>query len=164
MEKILGNCLNEVSSVNGVRSAYLINNRGEILMPQTERLGRANLTPTSALELIQAMGVFEMAGEDITEMEISFLDGKLIVYNNIKLNVPTKYGVQETLLVVLGEKNLNKSHLRLSLNVNLVNVYSDKKYKKLDQPVRIRKTSVLTREKLGEKEVSQAEKIRSLTS
>ena len=110
------------------------------------------------------MGVFEMAGEDITEMEISFLDGKLIVYNNIKLNVPTKYGVQETLLVVLGEKNLNKSHLRLSLNVNLVNVYSDKKYKKLDQPVRIRKTSVLTREKLGEKEVSQAEKIRSLTS
>lgn len=42
-------------------------------------------------------------------MEISFLDGKLIVYNNIKLNVPTKFGAQETLLVVLGEKNLNKS-------------------------------------------------------
>ena len=55
MEDLLGKFVDEISSVMGVRSAYLANNRGELLFPQTERLGRANLTATGALELIQCL-------------------------------------------------------------------------------------------------------------
>jgi hypothetical protein len=66
--------------------------------------------------------------------------------------------------VILGDKNLNKAHLRLALNVSLSHIISDKKYKKLDLPVRIRKSSVLSREKLNEKDLALVEKIRSLVS
>jgi hypothetical protein len=162
MEDLLGKFVDEIGTVMGVRTAYLVNNRGELLFPQTERLGRANLTATGALELIQCLGVFELPGDEIAEAEMSFVEGKLIVYNNIRLLVPSKLGVQETIMVLLGDKNLNKAHLRLTLNVALSKVVSDKRYKKLAQPVRIRKTTVLSREKLNEKEFAQAEKIRQL--
>lgn len=162
MEDLLGKFVDEVSTVMGVRSAYLVNNRGELLFPQTERLGRANLTASGALELVQCLGVLEMPGDEITEAEVSFVEGKLIVYNNVRLLVPTKLGVQETILVLLGDKNLNKAHLRLTMNVALSKVVSDKRYKKLAPPVRIRKTTVLSREKLNEKEYAQAERIRQI--
>lgn len=164
MDKMLNTFIDEISSVIGVRAAYLVNNRGEILYPQSEKLGRTNLTPVGSLDLVQCQGAFEIAGEDITEMELSYIEGKIIVYSNIKLNVPSKLGVQETFLVILGDKNLNRAHLRLALNVSLAHIVSDKKYKKQDTSVRIRKSTVLSREKLNEKELGLVEKIRSLAS
>jgi hypothetical protein len=164
MEKLLNNFIDEIGSVIGVRTAYLINNRGEILFPQTEKLGRTNLTPAGGLDLVQALGAFELAGEEVNEMELTYLEGKVIIYNTIKLNVPSKLGVQETFLVILGDKNLNKAHLRLALNVSLAHIVSDKKYKKQDLPVRIRKSSVLSREKLNEKDLALVEKIRGYVS
>jgi hypothetical protein len=95
---------------------------------------------------------------------LSYLEGKVIVYHNIKLNAPSKLGVQEAFLVILGDKNLNKAHLRLALNVAMAHVISDKKYKKQEMPVRIRKSSMLSREKLNEKDLALVEKIRSLVS
>lgn len=162
MEKILNDFVNTIGNVIGVRTAYLVNNRGEILFPQNEKLGRYNLNPPGALELVQAMGMFELAREEMTEAELSFLDGKIVIYNNIRLNAPTKLGVQETFLVVLADKTFNKAHLRLALNVALAPVVSDKKYKKLDNPVKIRKISVLSREKLADKDLALAEKVRGL--
>lgn len=164
MEKMLNTFIDEIGAVIGVRAAYLINNRGEILFPQTEKLGRTNLTPAGGLDLVQSLGGFEVAGEEINEMELSYLEGKIIAYHNIKLNVPSKLGVQEAFLVILGDKNLNKAHLRLALNVSLAHIVSDKKYKKQEMPVRIRKSTMLSREKLNEKDLVLVEKIRSLVS
>lgn len=161
MEKLLNTFVDTINNVMGVRSAYLLNNRGEILFPQSEKLGRSTLNAASALELVQAIGVFELAGEEVTEIELTFNDGQIVVYNNVRLNAPTKLGTQETFLVIIADKSFNKSHLRLVLNVSLAPIITDKKYKKLDLPVKIRKNSVLTRERLGDRDFSFLEKVRS---
>lgn len=162
MEKLITDFITDISNVMGVKAAYLINYRGEVLFPTQEKLGRSFFNSAAGLEMVQAMGILEMAGEDINEMEILFLEGKILAYNKLKLNFPGKYGVQETILVVVGEKNFNKAHLRLALNVSLSNILMDKKYKKLDMPVKIKKTSMLTRDKMNEKEFALSEKARSL--
>ncbi len=162
MEKILDTFIDEINNVIGVRSAYLVNNRGELLWPRKEPTTRSTLTASGALDLVQAMGLFEMPGEDIVEMELDFHDGKILVYHTIKINVPSKLGVQETFLLILGDRNFNKAHMRLAMNVSLANVLTSKKYKKLDQPVKIRKASLLSRDRLNEKEIALAEKVRQL--
>lgn len=162
MEKLAAAFVNEISNVTGVRAAYQVNYRGEILCSSADKLGRSLLTPASAMELVHAMGIFELAGEEINEMEIDFLEGKVLVYQNLKLNFPTRLGVHETMLVVVGEKNFNKAHLRLALNVLVSSLVADKKYKRLEAPVKIKKTSVLTRDKLADRDFAAVEKVRSL--
>ena len=72
MEKMLNTFIDEIGAVIGVRAAYLINNRGEILFPQTEKLGRTNLTPAGGLDLVQSLGGFEVAGEETTMTATEF--------------------------------------------------------------------------------------------
>ena len=162
MEKLISSFMNEISNVMGVKAAYLVNHRGELLYPTAEKQARSFFNSAASLELVQAMGIFEMAGEDLNEMEMVFLEGKLLIYGKLKLNFPTRFGVQETVLVIVGEKTFNKAHLRLALNVSLANVLTDKKYKKLDQPVKIKKASTLTRDKMAEADFLLAEKARTL--
>jgi hypothetical protein len=164
MEKILSNFIDELNNILGVRAAYLVNNRGEILFPTTENLGRSLLNASASLALVQAMGVFELPGEDIQEMEVDFQNAKIMIYHNIRMNVPTKLGAHETFLVVVGTSQFNKAHLRMALNVSVSNVITHKKYKKLDAPVRIRKTSVMTREHLSEQESTLLAEVRSLVT
>lgn len=162
MEKLLANFVKEISNVAGVKAVYLVNNRGEILFPVSDRPLRPSLSGMSALELVQAMGIFESAQQEIAELEMDFMEGKILVYNNVKLSIQTRLGVSETFMVVLGDKNFNKAHLRLALNVSLAPVVTDKKYKKMDPPVRIRKSSILTRDRLSERDFALAEKVRTL--
>lgn len=160
MEKLLDSFLSEVAGIAGVRMAYLINNRGEILFPTAERSGRAVLNAAGALEVVQALGAFELAGEDVTEMELDFSEGKVMVYSAVKMNAPGRLGVYEAFLVLVGDRTFNKAHLRLTLNVALANLFGEKKYKKLGAPVRITRGSVLTRDKLSEPDQALVERIR----
>jgi len=93
---------------------------------------------------------------------MNFLNGKIFVYHTVKINIPTKLGVHESFLVILADKNFNKAHLNLALNVSLANVIGNKKYKKLDLPVRLRKKSTLTQDNIGSKDFAHVEKIKSL--
>ena len=160
MEKILDNFIKEINELIGVRAAYLVNNRGEILIPFSEPMGRSSINAEAALSLIQAMGIFEIPGEDIQEMELEFMNGKIVVYHNVKMSVPTKLGAHEAFLVILGDERFSKAHLRLALNVTVSNVVTHKKYKKIGNAVNIRKTSVITREKLSEEETGLVAAVR----
>lgn len=162
MEKTLEKFIEEINNVMGVRAAYLINNRGEILFPSSEKLGRSFLDTSGAVQLVQAMGIFELPGEEIIEMELNFRNSKIVIYHNVRLNVPTKLGAHESFLVTIGDQNFNKAHLRMTLNVSVANVITHKKYKKLGAPVRILKSSMLTREKLQKQEFNMVTDIRSL--
>jgi len=164
MEKILSEFIEDLNNIVGVRAAYLVNNRGEILYPTTENLGRSFLNASASLSLVQAMGVFDLPGEEILEMEVDFNSAKIMVYHNIRINAPTKLGVHETFLVVVGSSQFNKAHLRMALNVSVTNVITHKKYKKMDSPVKIRKTSVMTREHLSEQEAALLAEVRSLVT
>ncbi len=161
MDKLYENLIKEVNEVIGVVSSYLISSRGEIIYPKSVS-DFSYLTKESFVYIVKALGIFDLIGENVLELEADFHDGKLYIINNLGLKVPTSLGVEKVFLVVVGGVNLSKSHLKMALNVSIANLVSNKKYKKMGDPIPISFSSNLSPGKLSGDEVEYVKRIREL--
>ncbi len=162
MDKMYENLVKEVNEVFGVISSYLISGRGEILYPKSVS-DFSNLTKESFQYIVKALGIFELVGENILRLDADFNDGKLYIINDLGLKAPSPLGVEKVFLVVVGSDKLSKSHLKMALNVSIANLVSNKKYKKLEDPITISFSSNLSPDKLSNDEIEYVKRIRELS-
>ncbi len=162
MDKMYENLIKEVNEVFGVFSSYLISGRGEILYPRSIS-DYSYLSKESFQYIVKALGVFEIIGENVLRLEADFNDGKLYIINDLGLKAPSPLGVEKVFLVVVGGDKLSKSHLKMALNVSIANLVSNKKYKKLGEPIVISFSSNLSSDKLDSEEMGYVKRIRELS-
>jgi hypothetical protein len=148
MEKQLETLINDVQQVVGVKATFLLNNRGEIVYPENMPASIAALLTQPRVDLVQALGIFDLTGNPVKEVRLEYAEGAILVYDNIGAQVKTRFGWEEAFLVIVCDKNANLPHLRLVVNVAITSLQNGNKGPKARTIVPIDKRQSLDKMRL----------------
>ncbi|MBI1745124.1 MAG: hypothetical protein HYR55_00875 [Acidobacteria bacterium] len=141
--------ITEIKAVEGVKGVFLLNPQGEVCYP-FDQADHA-LTPLiaeAALDVVQALAVFELTGNPIQEVKLNYSDGVLLIYDCLGLMIKTPKGLEEACLVIPCSKAINRPHLRMIMKVALTRVQKNQKNGRNRTPVSQSKAATLTRVKV----------------
>lgn len=126
--------LEEINSVNGVKTSFIYFNDGETVydnMPQG--FDEATFVEI-ARDVIQVAAMFDRLSTPLNEYDLKYDNGRVIAYPMSNFN-----------LIILCQPNVSVAMLRLTVNVALADLEADKKFQKRLSKVEASRRSFLVR-------------------
>jgi hypothetical protein len=142
--------LQDMLRIQGVKTAALVNFRGEFLLSAgvfTPNTQISNQLGTCVVQIIATTEHVRGRSEEITML---YSEGRLSSFINLDLLIDTPYGAQEVFLLILSSANVNLPTLRMTVKVALSKLKLDKSVRDLKINVRVYPQNLLTRDRMDE--------------
>ncbi len=126
--------LEEINSINGVKTSFVFFNDGEVVFDKLP----SGFDPDNCMEIakdvVQVSAMFDRLATPLSEFDFKYDTGRVIVFPNSNFN-----------LIVLCLPTVSISMLRLTVNVALADLENDKKFQKRIQKIETSRRSFLVK-------------------
>jgi hypothetical protein len=142
--------LQDILRISGVKTAALVNFRGEFLLSAGVYTPNAQELSQLGTLLVQLFAAVEVVRGRSEEVSLLYSEGRLSIFVSLDLLIDTPYGAQETFLLVISNPNVNLPTMRMTVKVALSRLKLDKTVRDLKINVRVYPQNMLTRERLDD--------------
>ena len=142
--------LQDILRIPGVKTAALVNYRGEFLLSAGVFTPNAQVSNQLGTYVLQLFAIAETVRGRSEELTILYSEGRLSLFVNLDLLIDTPYGVQEVFLTVLSSATINLPTLRMTVKVALSKLKMDKSVRDLRMSVRVFPQNALVRDKMDD--------------
>ena len=144
------NKLKEIIAIPGVKSVFAINNKVELIAEQFNGQIDNEVAKDLGVRIVKIFGIglYGKVQRKTTEIEMLLENSRVYALDCDHYNI-----------VVLCESTVQTSMLRMSINVLVQTIQSDKKIQKALDEFRIDKKVLLRKENLSEEELQLIEKM-----
>ncbi len=142
--------LQDVLKIPGVKTAALVNYRGEFLLSAGVFTPNAQASAQLGTYLVQMFAAAETVRGRSDELTMLYSEGRLSVFINLDLLIDTPYGPQEVFLAIVSSANVNLPTLRMTVKVAMSKLKLDKSVRDLRINMRVYPQNLLTRDKMDE--------------
>ncbi|MCS7080422.1 MAG: hypothetical protein NZ585_10300 [Chloracidobacterium sp.] len=140
--------LQDLMRLPGVKSALLVNNRGEVLLSAGQFALNSQATVQMGVLLAQLSAVAELQYDKVEEISIVFADGRVTTFTNLDLMIETTYGTQEVFLILVSAPTANLPTMRMAVKVAADKLKKDRAVAGLRVSVSVLRRNLLTRDRL----------------
>ena len=140
--------LQEMMRIPGVKSAMLVNNRGEVLLSTGQFTLNSQATIQMGTIITQSVSVAEGVYGKTDEISILYGEGRITTITNLDLLTESSYGVQEVFVIIVSAPNANLPTIRLTVKVAASKLKLDKAIRDLKVSVRVDRRNLLSRDRL----------------
>lgn len=140
--------LQEMMRIPGVKSAMLVNNRGEVLLSTGQFTLNSQATIQMGTIITQSVSVAEGVYGKTDEISILYGEGQITTITNLDLLIESSYGVQEVFVIIVSAPNANLPTIRLTVKVAASKLKLDKAIRDLKVSVRVDRRNLLSRDRL----------------
>lgn len=142
--------LEDIFKIPNVKSAYIVNNRADILAEKLESSFSKDVANQLAMNIVKifAIGHYGKKKRDSHEIELLYHNGRILAID-----------CKHFILIVICDNNAPISMLRMTLGVQIKSIQDDKKFMKQFESEVIDKKILLRRDKLNDEEINLMEKI-----
>ncbi|HMV98951.1 MAG TPA: roadblock/LC7 domain-containing protein [Acidobacteriota bacterium] len=140
--------LQEMMRIPGVKSAMLVNNRGEVLLSTGQFTLNSQATIQMGTIITQSVSVAEGVYGKTDEISILYGEGRITTITNLDLLIESSYGVQEVFVIIVSAPNANLPTIRLTVKVAASKLKLDKAIRDLKVSVRVDRRNLLSRDRL----------------
>jgi predicted regulator of Ras-like GTPase activity (Roadblock/LC7/MglB family) len=140
--------LQEMMRIPGVKSAMLVNNRGEVLLSTGQFTLNSQATIQMGTIITQSVSVAEGVYGKSDEISILYGEGRITTITNLDLLIESSYGVQEVFVIIVSAPNANLPTIRLTVKVAASKLKLDKAIRDLKVSVRVDRRNLLSRDRL----------------
>lgn len=109
--------LQDLMRMPGIKSALLVNNRGEVLLSAGQFALNSQATVQMGVLLAQLSAVAEIEYNKVEEISMVFADGRITTFTNLDLMIETTYGTQEVFLILVSVPAANLPTMRMTVKV-----------------------------------------------
>ncbi len=148
MSKVHETFLQELMRIPGVKSAMLVNNRGEVLLSTGQFTLNSQSTIQMATIATQMVAIVEGQYGRMDEVSSLFAEGRITAITNLDLMIESSYGVQEVFVIIVSAPNANLPTLRMTVKVAASKLKLDKAVRDLKVSVRVERRNLLARDRL----------------
>ncbi|MBL8150569.1 MAG: hypothetical protein JNN15_11640 [Blastocatellia bacterium] len=142
--------LQDILKIPGVKTAALVNFRGEFLLSAGVFTPNAQLSAQLGTFLVQMSAAVELVRGRMEELSLLHSEGRITSFVNLDLLIDTPYGAQEVFLAILSSATVNIPTLRMTVKVALSKLKLDRVVRDLKINVRVYPQNLLTRDKMDE--------------
>ncbi|MFQ3580486.1 MAG: hypothetical protein SNJ67_02530 [Chloracidobacterium sp.] len=132
----------------GIKSALLVNNRGEVLLSAGQFALNSQATVQMGVLLAQLSAVAELEYNKVEEISMVFGEGRVTTFTNLDLMIETTYGIQEVFLILVSAPTGNLPTMRMSVKVAADKLKKDRAVAGLRVSVSVLRRNLLTRDRL----------------
>lgn len=140
--------LQELMRIPGVKSAMLVNNRGEVLLSTGQFTLNSQATVQLGTLVTQMVAVAESMYGKSDEVSSLYGEGRITAITNLDLMIESSYGVQEVFVILVSAPNANLPTMRMTVKVNASKLKFDKAVRDLKVSVRVERRNLLSRDRL----------------
>ena len=140
--------LQELMRMPGIKSALLVNNRGEVLLSAGQIALNSQATVQMGVLLAQLSAVAEIEYNKVEEISMVFADGRITTFTNLDLMIETTYGTQEVFLILVSAPAANLPTMRMTVKVAADKLKKDRAVAGLRVSVSVLRRNLLTRDRL----------------
>lgn len=142
--------LQDILRIPGVKTAALINYRGEFLLSAGVFTPNAQVSTQLGTFLVQLFAASEAVRGKSDELTMLYSEGRISSFINLDLLIDTPYGAQEVFLAILSNANVNLPTLRMTVKVALSKLKLDKSVRDLRINVRVYPQNLFTRDRMDD--------------
>jgi hypothetical protein len=142
--------LQDVLRISGVKSAALVNYRGEFLLSAGMFTPNTQSASQLGTYLVQMVATTEAVRGPSEEITVLYSEGRLSAFFNLDLLIDTPYGAQEVFVAIISNANVNLPTLRMTMKVAWSKLKSDKAVRDLRLNNRTYPQNMLTRERMDD--------------
>jgi hypothetical protein len=142
--------LQDILRITGVKTAALVNFRGEFLLSAGTFTPNAQVSGQLGTLVTQLFAAAEVVRGRLEELSMLYTEGRISVFTGLDLLIDTPYGAQETYLLILSSANVNLPTLRMTVKVALSRLKLDKSVRDQRINVRVYPQNMLTRDRMDE--------------
>jgi predicted regulator of Ras-like GTPase activity (Roadblock/LC7/MglB family) len=140
--------LQDLMRTAGVKSAMLVNNRGEALLSTGQFTLNSQSTVQIGVLCTQIAAIAETPFGQNDEVSMVFSEGRITAFTNLDLMIETSYGTQEVFPIVISAPNANLPTMRMTVKVAADKLKKDKAVAGLKISVGVLRRNLLTRDRL----------------
>jgi predicted regulator of Ras-like GTPase activity (Roadblock/LC7/MglB family) len=140
--------LQDLMRTPGIKSAMLVNNRGEVLLSTGQFTLNSQATVQIGVLLTQLSAVAEMGYNKVEEISMVFSEGRITAFTSLDLMIETSYGTQEVFLILISVPTANLPTMRMTVKVNADKLKKDKAVAGLKVSVSVQRRTLLTRDRM----------------
>lgn len=140
--------LQDLMRMPGIKSALLVNNRGEVLLSAGQFTLNSQATVQLGVLLAQLSAVAELQYNKVEEISMVFVDGRITTFTNLDLMIETTYGTQEVFLILVSAPTANLPTMRMTVKVAADKLKKDRAVAGLRVSVSVLRRNLLTRDRL----------------
>jgi predicted regulator of Ras-like GTPase activity (Roadblock/LC7/MglB family) len=140
--------LQDLMRTPGIKSAMLVNNRGEVLLSTGQFTLNSQATVQIGVLLTQLSAVAEMGYNKIEEISMVFGEGRITAFTSLDLMIETSYGTQEVFLIIISVPTANLPTMRMTVKVAADKLKKDKAVSGLKVSVSVLRRTLLTRDRM----------------
>ncbi len=140
--------LQDLMRTPGIKSAMLVNNRGEVLLSTGQFTLNSQATVQIGVLLTQLSAVAEMGYNRIEEISMVFSEGRITAFTSLDLMIETSYGTQEVFLILISVPTANLPTMRMTVKVAADKLKKDKAVAGLKVSVSVQRRTLLTRDRM----------------
>lgn len=142
--------LADILRIPGVKTAALVNFRGEFLLSAGVFTPNAQVSTQLGTYVVQLFAAAEVVRGSSEELTMLYTEGRISAFVNLDLLIDTPYGAQEAFLIVVSNANVNLPTLRMTVKVALSKLKIDKSVRDLRINVRVYPQNMLTRDRMDD--------------
>jgi hypothetical protein len=142
--------LQDILRIAGVKTAALVNYRGELLLSAGVFTPNAQVSGQLGTFLVQLFAAAEVVRGRGEELTMLYSEGRISIFTGLDLLIDSPYGAQETFLAVISNAAVSLPTLRMTVKVALSRLKLDKSVRDLRINVRVYPQNMLTREKMDD--------------
>jgi predicted regulator of Ras-like GTPase activity (Roadblock/LC7/MglB family) len=140
--------LQDLMRTPGIKSAMLVNNRGEVLLSTGQFTLNSQATVQIGVLLTQLSAVAEMGYNKVEEISMVFSEGRITAFTSLDLMIETSYGTQEVFLILISVPTANLPTMRMTVKVAADKLKKDKAVAGLKVSVSVQRRTLLTRDRM----------------
>ncbi|MEW6733573.1 MAG: hypothetical protein AB1489_19750 [Acidobacteriota bacterium] len=142
--------LQDILRIPGVKTAALVNFRGEFLLSAGIFTPNAQVSTQLGTFLVQLCAAAEVVRGRLDELTMLYTEGRVSAFIDLDLLIDTPYGAQEVFLAIISSANVNLPTLRMTVKVALSKLKLDKAVRELKINVRVYPQNMLARERMDD--------------
>lgn len=142
--------LQDILRIPGVKTAALVNYRGEFLLSAGVFTPNAQVSTQLGTFMVQLFAAAEVVRGRAEELTVLYSEGRLSAFLNLDLLIDTPFGAQEVFLAIISSANVNLPTLRMTVKVALSKLKLDKSVRDLKINMRVYPQNMLSRERMDD--------------